>query len=436
MPNTSNADFIIDVLISTGGADQILKDMRTKIKAVAQSASLVSKNAATNAKQQLSVERERLKNIGLVEKQQLDLQVKQEQLLQKKKKTAKDAHTAVASAEKQSIQSQREQLRNIQLADKHQLDMQVKQEQLLQSRARTAKQSQTAILTAKKQGIQAEREQLRNIQLTDKHQLDMQVKQERLSAAKRKRVKTEAADEARASNARATKMSRENSIRNAMASMDRRVGGISRSPFGQSVEGQKEIQKFKDQIRDAKGRLAVLSKQNNATREDFQRLRNSIDNSTRNLRDLNVKAAEYNKSAKTMSFVSRSVTNSMMNMARSFLSVYAAVESVRGLFTLSANMESLDVQMQQTFGSAEAGGKQMEYIKQVSMELGTSLQVNAQGYAQISSAAQLAGLNMQQSRTIFMGVSEAAVAFGLTVENQQGVMKAFTQMLGKQQVMA
>ena len=386
MPNESNADFIIDVFLSTGGADKILNNLKNKIRSVAKSAQLVSKNSTLTAKQQLSIERERLKNIGLMEKQQLDLQVKQEQLLQKKKKTAKDTHAVVASAKKQSIQ--------------------------------------------------AEREQLRNIQLTDKHQLDMQVKQERLAAAKRKRVKTEAADEARASNAIATKMSRENSIRNAMASMDRRVGGISRSPFGQSVEGQKEIQKFKDQIADAKGRLADLSKQNNATREDFQRLRNSIDNSTRNLRDLNVKAEEYNKSAKTMSFVSRSVTNSMMNMARSFLSVYAAVESVRGLFTLSADMESLDVQMQQTFGSAEAGSKQMEYIKKVSMELGTSLRANAHGYAQIAAAAKLAGLSQEEYRTIFLGVSEAAVAFGLTEENQKGVMKAFTQMLGKQQVMA
>ncbi|MCP4394936.1 MAG: tape measure protein [Alphaproteobacteria bacterium] len=108
----------------------------------------------------------------------------------------------------------------------------------------------------------------------------------------------------------------------------------------------------------------------------------------------------------------------------------------REVFRNGKAWEKLRVELQASFGSAKAGEEEMSFLKKTARELGLDIMALAGGYAKIGATAKMTGMASEKIRGIFLGVSEAATAFGLSVQDTDGVMRAFSQMLGKQQVMA
>lgn len=97
--------------------------------------------------------------------------------------------------------------------------------------------------------------------------------------------------------------------------------------------------------------------------------------------------------------------------------------------------ENLRIQMQASFGSAEAGAERMDFLINKSKELGVDVKILADGYAKIGVAARMSNIPMEDSEEIFLAAAEASRAFGLSTDDTQGVMRAFSQMMGKNQVM-
>lgn len=143
-----------------------------------------------------------------------------------------------------------------------------------------------------------------------------------------------------------------------------------------------------------------------------------------------------NRTMSAGAFASKGLSDSLRNFARSWLSVFAVIGAASLAFRVAKELDSIKASFLAASGSAEVAARDFLYVRDVSLELGTSLTTAAKGYAQIATAGKAANLSLEQTREIFMAASEASTAFGLSAEDSSGIFRAMTQMLSKGKLMA
>ena len=153
------------------------------------------------------------------------------------------------------------------------------------------------------------------------------------------------------------------------------------------------------------------------------------------IEDSRMQILKANKSLGFLKTTMRGAIKSFGTMAIASIGAYAAIGAVGQLYTASKEWENLTIQMQASFGSAEAGAERMSFLVGKSKELGVSVTALADGYAKIGVAARMSNVATEDSENIFLAAAEASRAFGLSTDDTQGVMRAFSQMMGKGQVM-
>ena len=134
--------------------------------------------------------------------------------------------------------------------------------------------------------------------------------------------------------------------------------------------------------------------------------------------------------------VLRGIKGSFLSGAVATMGFYTAINLVRGAIGNAKEFQNLNIQMQAAFGNAEMGAERLEFVKGVASDLGSPIMALAKNYAQLGTAARMSGLSVKDGEDIFLAAAEAAKVFGMSQEQTDGVIRAFTQMIGKQQVMA
>lgn len=107
-----------------------------------------------------------------------------------------------------------------------------------------------------------------------------------------------------------------------------------------------------------------------------------------------------------------------------------ASDSIRA----ARNFESLENAINFASGSAEAGAKNMAFLRETADQLGTDLLSSTEGFKQFSAAALGTKLQGEKTNRIFKQVSMATTAMGLSAENSKGVFLALSQMMSKGKV--
>lgn len=87
-------------------------------------------------------------------------------------------------------------------------------------------------------------------------------------------------------------------------------------------------------------------------------------------------------------------------------------------------------------GSAAKARKEFDFLLNTAQELGTSFEDSALQFAQLTAAAKGSGLTSIQLRKIYVSVSKASVALGLSAEQTGGAFRALQQMMSKGTVQA
>lgn len=82
-------------------------------------------------------------------------------------------------------------------------------------------------------------------------------------------------------------------------------------------------------------------------------------------------------------------------------------------------------------GSADAAARELEFVRAKAKELHLSLRSTAEGYSSFATAAKLAGMETENVRRTFSGVSQAAMAMKLSADQQQRALIALSQMASK-----
>lgn len=128
--------------------------------------------------------------------------------------------------------------------------------------------------------------------------------------------------------------------------------------------------------------------------------------------------------------INEGFNTSLKNMARSYLSVFAVIEAGRGFFTMTRDLDSVQASMLAASGSAELAAKDFGFVQQVSKDLNVDLLTAAKGFQKIG-AAMREGFTKDQIKEVFTSAAEASIAFGLSVDDTEGVMRAFSQIASK-----
>ena len=81
--------------------------------------------------------------------------------------------------------------------------------------------------------------------------------------------------------------------------------------------------------------------------------------------------------------------------------------------------------------SDEDSATQMKFASDNARALGTNAIAAAAGYADLVVQATRMDIPLKDTQNLFMGVSEASVAMGLSMDQQKGIYKAFSDMLAK-----
>jgi len=110
-------------------------------------------------------------------------------------------------------------------------------------------------------------------------------------------------------------------------------------------------------------------------------------------------------------------------------------------FTSSLISSSLEIQkMERLFnaaaGSANLGGRELEYVRQVSEKLGLNLATTGQSYGKFMAAIRDTSLEGEAGRKVFESVASASTALGLSADETHGIFNALQQMMSKGKVQA
>jgi tape measure domain-containing protein len=160
-------------------------------------------------------------------------------------------------------------------------------------------------------------------------------------------------------------------------------------------------------------------------------------------------ADEITKSNKKIAKSSILVAQSSQKATKSIVSGIGAQKAafvglagfVTGKFTQSfvsaqKNVDRINNALKVGTGSVEGARKEFAFLEKQSNRLGLELQSTALSYAQLTAAAKNSGLTMAEQREIFIGVSEAGAALGLSAADMEGALRAVQQMISKGNVQA
>jgi tape measure domain-containing protein len=134
----------------------------------------------------------------------------------------------------------------------------------------------------------------------------------------------------------------------------------------------------------------------------------------------------------------------MMSITKGFLFFnYIVVPLVGTLFSFeeaafqtAVELENMATTINFVSGSASEGAKNIDLIRNKVISLGGDLKSSMQGFAQLGASAQGTRLEGEGTRQIFSAISQAAVVYQMTPEEQQQAFTALSQMMDKTVVSA
>jgi tape measure domain-containing protein len=129
---------------------------------------------------------------------------------------------------------------------------------------------------------------------------------------------------------------------------------------------------------------------------------------------------------------------SLGTLRAAYASVAAIVGGVFVSSLLDAGLAAERVQRTLKFaeGGAYAGREAFAFLRREASALGFNLQASAAGFGKLTAAAYGTTLQGRVTRDIFIGISQASVALGLSADQAEGALNAIQQMISKGTVQA
>ena len=118
-------------------------------------------------------------------------------------------------------------------------------------------------------------------------------------------------------------------------------------------------------------------------------------------------------------------------LAAGAVGFYTLTNAIRSSVDIANQMNVITRGLKFAAGGAAAGAEEFHFLEQEANRLGFSLLDSASGFTQLSAAAKGTTLEGKGAKAIFSGISEAAVALGLSSDQTSGALLAIQQMISK-----
>ena len=125
---------------------------------------------------------------------------------------------------------------------------------------------------------------------------------------------------------------------------------------------------------------------------------------------------------------------SLRSLASSFgvvLSAQALLGFAKELVEAGIAQQSFMLSLKAATGSSLAAGEAYTFVRTQANALGLDLQTAVKGFASLTAATQGTAIQGQQTRDLFVALSQASRVLGLSTTDLQGVITALTQIVGK-----
>lgn len=162
---------------------------------------------------------------------------------------------------------------------------------------------------------------------------------------------------------------------------------------------------------------------------------------TGNSTGLQAAARDGDRSLSTLQDRSKALTTELGSMVRggavAFIGgslVGAAGAAARAIYEASAAAERLNIGLR--FASGGNAGRDLDYLKGLTRDLGLEMRSTAASYTSFAAAARGTSLEGEGARRVFTAVSSAAAVMGLSSDQASGALLALQQMVSKGTVSA
>jgi len=135
-----------------------------------------------------------------------------------------------------------------------------------------------------------------------------------------------------------------------------------------------------------------------------------------------------------------SLADSIWKIPLAFNQTLAAAQTLwQGLMNLAEpamQMDKLNTQFKAATGSSEAAAQGMQFVREESDRLGMSFASTAESTSKFMASTRGTAIEGEKSRQVLNGVFEATTALKLSTEETNGILLAFSQMMGKGKISA
>jgi len=106
------------------------------------------------------------------------------------------------------------------------------------------------------------------------------------------------------------------------------------------------------------------------------------------------------------------------------------------IFNTTVEFDSLKTQVGFASGNVIEAKENMEFLRKTAKDLGIDLNAASKGFAQLANSTKGTNFEGEETRRIFLAVAKASTVMKISVDQQQGVFNALSQMISKGKVQA
>lgn len=147
----------------------------------------------------------------------------------------------------------------------------------------------------------------------------------------------------------------------------------------------------------------------------------------------------FNKEIDAGMRAARQLDRGLAGMAGKFSVLFGGISTAafgKSIWDAGVAMQSMNNGFKAITGSAEAAGREIDFVRQTSDDLGLNFQSTVNAYKSLAAAARGTALEGRDTREIFLGISEASTVLGLSAAETSGALNAISQMISKGNVQA
>lgn len=108
----------------------------------------------------------------------------------------------------------------------------------------------------------------------------------------------------------------------------------------------------------------------------------------------------------------------------------------QGAFRAYVELDRLKTTLNFASGGPSGGARNLEFVRKTVDDLRVPLQASAEGFTQMAAAARGSAIEGEQTRQLFLGISQASSVLSLSADNSKGAVLALSQMMSKGKVQA